>query len=581
MMVWAALAGLTLVLAGLSGNAHAQSAAIAQAAPPVLNPVDRLAPRPAPNLSPSATTPPPVAATGPNAGAEVRVAKVALRGNLALGDAELAAALGGLAGRQVPLSRIEDARLAVLRAYRSADYPFTAVNAGLAPAEAGVEVTFAITEGFVAEVKLEGDIGAAGTQVLRFLDRLVGAKPVSGAMIERALLLASDIPGVTVRGTLRPLTTEPGALHLVAQVEHKTVSGYLNVDNRAYRYVGPWQGLLTFGVNSLTEFGERSELSFFGTPTGAQWFVQGSEEFFLGGSGLRMRLYAGTGVTRPFGKVGANGYQGEAQVGGVSLSYPIFRSRPFNLTAVTALDLFDSTVTTGFGENRTRASLDKIRILRGGMDFQLLDSWVPLLPSATMVGNFRIHNGLNGLGATATNSVTAARSGSNFGFTKATAEIQRTQPLFSPFEQGMVNVQGLFAGQWTDDVLPSAEKFYLGGSRLGRGFYNGQISGDRAWGAAVELQLDTAFELPTEPVIGNGRYTAQWYAFRDVGRTFENLRTDVGRRLSSYGGGVRLVVSDTVQFDAEVAQRVTRRPDGAAADALRETAAIFRTLVRY
>ncbi len=575
MLVRAALMVLTWAVAWAAADA------VAQQAPPVLNPVERLAPRPTPNLGPSATPPPPVATTGPNAGALVRVVKVGLRGNLALGDAELAAATAGLAGQQVPLSRLEDVRLAVLRAYRAADYPFTAVNAGLTPAEGGVEVTFAVTEGFVAEVKLEGDIGAAGTQVLRFLDRLVGQKPVSGAMIERALLLASDVPGVTVRGTLRPLTSEPGALQLVAQVEHKLVSGYLNVDNRGYRYVGPWQGLLTFGVNSLTELGERTELSFFGTPTGAQWFTQGSEEFFLGGSGLRLRFYAGTGITRPFGKVGANGYQGEAQVGGVSLSYPLIRSRPFNLTAVTALDLFDSTVTTGFGDNRSRASLDKIRILRGGMDFQLLDSWVPLLPAATSQGNFRIHNGLNGLGATATNSVTAARAGSNFGFTKATAEIQRTQPLFSPFEQGMVNIQGLFAGQWTDDVLPSAEKFYLGGSRLGRGFYNGQISGDRAWGAAVELQLDTAFEVPSEPVIGNGRFTAQWYAFRDLGRTFENLRTDPNRRLSSYGAGVRLVVSETVQFDAEVAQRITRRPDGAAADPLRETGALFRMLVRY
>jgi hemolysin activation/secretion protein len=561
--------------------ALAIAGAAAQQPPAVLNPVERLAPRPAPSLSPAATTPPPVATTGPNAGALVRVTQVGLRGNLALTDAQLADALAGLAGRQVPLSRLEDVRLAILRAYRSADYPFTAVNAGLTPAEGGVEVTFAVTEGFVAEVKLEGDIGAAGTQVLRFLERLVGVKPVSGARIERALLLSTDVPGVIVRGTLRPLTTEPGALQLVAQVEHKLVSGYLNVDNRAYRYVGPWQGLLTVGVNSLTELGERSELSFFGTPTGAQWFTQGSEEFFLGGSGLRMRVYAGTGITRPFGKVGANGYQGQAEVAGSSLSYPLFRSRPFNLTAVTALDLFNSTVTTGFGDNRTRASLDKIRTLRGGMDFQLLDSWAPLLPAATSQGNFRIHNGLNGLGATATNSVLAARAGSNYGFTKATAEIQRTQPLFSPFEQGMVNLQGLFSGQWTDDVLPSAEKFYLGGSRLGRGFYNGQISGDRAWGTAVELQLDTAFELPTEPVVGNGRYTAQWYAFRDLGRTFENLRTDPARRLSSYGGGVRLVVSDTVQFDAEVAQRITRRPDGAAADPLRETGALFRMLVRY
>ena len=554
---------------------------MAQPAPPVFNPVERLAPQQAPSLGPSVTTPPPVAATGPNAGALLRVAKVTLRGNLALTDADLAGVTTGLAGQEVPLSRIEDTRLALLRAYRAADYPFTAVNAGITPGAEGAELTFAVTEGFVAEVKLEGDIGAAGTQVLRFLQRLVGQRPVSGAMIERALLLASDIPGVKARGTLRPMAAEPGALQLVAQVEHRVVSGYVNVDNRAYRYIGPWQALATVGVNSLTEFGERSEISAFGTPGGAQWFVQGSEEFFLGGSGLRMRLYAGTGVTRPFGKVGANGYQGDAQVGGVALSYPVVRSRPFNLTAVTQFDLFDSTVTTGFGDSRTRSSLDKIRILRGGADFQVLDNWVPLLPAGTTVGNLRVHRGLEFMGATASGSPTAARAGSNFGFTKVNGEVQRTQPLFSPFENGMVNLQGLFAGQWSNDVLPSAEKYFLGGNRLGRGFYSGQIAGDRAWGASVELQLDTAFEVPSEPVIGNGHFTAQWYAFRDIGRTFENLRTDPARHISSYGGGVRLVVSETVQLDAEVARRITRRPDGAAADALRETAAIFRTLVRY
>ena len=480
------------------------------------------------------------------------------------------------------MARIEEARLAIVRAYRTADYPFAAVAAGLAPGPAGVELTFAVTEGFVAEVKLEGDIGPAGTQVLRFLQRTVGDRPISGAALERALLLASDTPGITVRGTLRPLSTEPGALQLVAQVEHRPASGYLNIDNRGYRFVGPWQGLAVVGTNSLTEYGERSEISAFGTPNAHQWFIQGSEEFFLGGSGLRIKIYAGTGITRPYGKVGANGYLGDVTLGGVMLNYPVVRSRPLNLNLMAQFDLFDSAVSTGFGSARTLASEDHVRVFRGGPDWQWLDSiLLPFLPAATVVGNVRAHQGTSILGATANGNALAARAGSNFVFTKVTGEIQRIQPLFSPFENAMVNFQVLAGAQWTRDVLPTAEKYYLGGNRLGRGFYNGQVSGDRAYGVAMEVQLDTSFELPTEPVVGNGRYTAQFYAFRDMGRSVENLPTDPNRRLSSYGGGVRFVISDAVQLDTEVARRVTKRPEGTAADPMRATEALARLLVRY
>ncbi len=554
----------------------------AQQRPPMLNPVERMAPPQVPQLSPAITTPAPVAASGPNAGAQVRVSKVMLRGNTALSAEDLEPALAGLAGQQVSLARIEEARLSVLRAYRRADYPFAAVNAGLTPSPAGVELTFAITEGFVAEVKLEGNIGPAGTQVLRFLNTVVGDRPVTGRAIERALLLASDIPGVTVRGTLRPLSTEPGALQLVAEVSHTLVSGYANIDNRGYRYVGPWQGLLVSGVNSLSQFGERSEVSLFGTPQGAQWFVQGAEDVLLGGgSGLKVRLYAGTGVTRPFGKIGESGYLAEAQLGGIVATYPIIRSRPFNLYAMTQLDIFDSSVYTGFGTARTRASVDHVRTWRNGADISWLDSTLPFLPGATVVGNLRVHQGLHAMGATPSLSPTAARAGSNFGFTKVTAEVQRTQPLFSPFENSMVNLQATIGGQYSRDVLPTAEKYYLGGNRLLRGFYNGQVSGDSAWAFALELQLDTAFEVPSQTIPGNGRYTAQWYVFKDQGRTYQMLPTDPNRRLSSLGGGVRVVASETVQLDAEVAHRVTRNPDGNAAEPLNEVVGIFRMRVRY
>ena len=114
--------------------------------------------------------------TGPGAVAEIQVGTVQVTGAEALSPARLAPATAGLEGSTIPLARIEEARLAILRAYRDAGYPFAAINAGLTrrPAAEGgpvvADLTFAVTEGFVAEVKLDGDIGPAGTQVLRFLN---------------------------------------------------------------------------------------------------------------------------------------------------------------------------------------------------------------------------------------------------------------------------------------------------------------------------------------------------------------------------------------------------------------------------
>lgn len=573
------------------GGALAQTLTQAGPRPPLdpaqRNPVELNRPIPPVRLAPPLEAPTVQAQTGPGAVAEITLGTVRVDGADAVPASTMAPAIAGLAGATVPLARIEEARLAILRVYREAGFPFASINAGLTrrAGSAGVPVvadlSFSITEGYVAEVKLEGDIGPAGTQVLRFLNRLIGQRPISTAAIERALLLAQDVPGVTVRGTLRPLASEPGALLLVAQVERKAYSSYLNLDNRGFRLVGPWQGLTVVGLNSFTEFGERTELSLFGAEGSTQWFAQGSVEAFFGGSGLRLRIYGGSGETRPSGTLRQIGYYGATQVGGVSANYPIIRSRPANLSLVGSLDIFDGVVETGTS-SRDRASRDAIRTLRTGFDGQFLDSVLRFLPAATNLGTIRLSHGITALGATRNGYSLSGRSGAeDFGFTKLSGEVQRTQPIWSPGEGQMISLQGLFAGQWTNDILPQAEKFYLGGNRLGRGYYAGQVTGDRAWGLAAELQYDVGTDLPFNLGIGSNRLAAQFFAFRDIARAVENRPNDANRRLSSWGGGVRIVLSDMVQLDLEGVRREVRRPDGAAADALRETALLFRTLVRF
>ncbi len=575
---------LTLALGlALPGTALAQ-VNIPRPPPPPVDLQERVLPPSAPSLSPRSQPPPPEARRGPGEGQQVAITIATVQGNTALDLADLRPILAPLEGQTVALSQIEQTRLALLGAYRRAGYPFVSVAAALVPGPDGrAELRFAITVGYVAEVRLDGDIGPAGTQVLRFLERVKEERPVSTATVERALLLASDVPGVRVRGVLQPIQGEPGALRLIAQVTRSAVSGYFNVDNRAYNLTGPWEALLVAGLNSFTEFGERSEVTLFGSEQGTQWFTQASVESFVGGSGLRVRVYAGLGNTLPSGQLAQIGYQGETALAGVVASYPVIRSRPANLWAVAQLDMFDSTTYTGVGtaSGRSLAGRDHIRAVRGGFDGQALDTIIPFLPPATNQGGFRAHQGIIEWDATTNDDARATRIGSEFDFTKWTGEYQRIQPLFAPFDGAMLNVQVYTNGQWSTNVLPNAEKYYLGGNRLGRGFYSGQVTGDYGYGYAVELQLDLAYEIPAEPALGNNRGWSQFYLFRDMGWAYQNLDTDADRRLSSWGGGVRTIVADTVQVDVELARRITTQPDGQYSEPLRATQLYFRTLIRF
>ena len=192
---------------------------------------------------------------------------------------------------------IEAARNALLLLYRSHGYLLTNVNARLDPSGA---LRFIVVEGRVVDVKLDGNIGPAGVQVLRFLRHLTDEPILSEAALERWLLLAQDVP--RRHGPRRPppvAPTIPGALTLVAQVSRQAVNGLLAVDNRANRLTGPQEGLLLVDLNSFTQFGERTELSIFHTNGGTQNFGQASEDFFVGGSGLHIRLYGGNGQATP------------------------------------------------------------------------------------------------------------------------------------------------------------------------------------------------------------------------------------------------------------------------------------------
>ena len=556
--------------------------------PPVANPVPqgspipRILPPAPPSVGPGTVIPPPSAPGSEMPNQPVRVTEVAVEGVTAYPQAEIARLADGLIGPAVPLPRIDAVRQSILQRYRGDGYVLTTVSANLSAAG---RLRFVVIEGHIASVKLDGDIGPAGTQVLRFLNRLTEKQPIDAVTLERYLLLAQDVPGVTLRAVLEPSADQPGALNLIAQVSRQPVSGLATIDNRAFSQTGPVEMLGLLDFNSFSEYGEKTEISYYHAFPNSQNFGQASTEFFIGASGLKLRIYAGSGSANPTGTLSAIGYNGITTVFGALASYPVIRSRQQTLNVYLGFDGLESTINSTATGAKAVASYDSLRVLRVGEDYALLDTLLGADRSAINALSARLSQGLPILGATTNGTAqTSPRQGEDTSFTKINFEASRTQTLFYPWDGGSVALMGLFAGQWTSEILPPAEQFYLGGARFTRGYYAGQVPGDKALAATAELQLNTSFELNAFGISGD--VSTQFYVFYDWGETWQNLASDHAAMINSAGGGVRMQITRYTEIDFEGLARFNKFPTGgntpnSGVSALNGAAFYWRVLGRF
>ena len=194
--------------------------------------------------------------------------------------------------------------------------------------------------------------------------------------------------------------------------------------------------------------------------------------------------------------------------------------------------------------------------------------------------------GLPFLGASADrrSAPPSGRLGERIDFWKIDASFSRMQTLFSPWAGASVDLHAAVGGQFTTDVLPTSEEFYLGGSQFTRGYYSGQVTGDKAIYATAELDLNTGINFH---VFGRRVETgAQFYGFYDYGENFQNDQiagqVSANHRLASFGGGVRLGLTRYLELDVEGVHRlVTQLVPVGAGQPLSETAIYWAVTARY
>jgi hemolysin activation/secretion protein len=518
-------------------------------------------------------SPAPEAGAIPPGADRVTVTPVAitLRGGTVYSNEQLAPLIQPLIGKPVPASEIFKLAAAIERKYRDDGYFLSIVRVPPQRVADG-RIVLQVVEGHISNVVVEGTAGPVQEKVHDYLNRLVGISPVRVRDLERYLLLANDLPGVRVKSVLRP-GSEPGASELVGEVTRKPVDMFSQVDNRGSAFAGPAQGTFVPGVNSFTSLGERLEGTFFTTFNSQSVFGQVAASAAIGSEGFRIRGYGGAGYNQPGGALQTIQYQGHITVAGVLGAYPIIRSRDLNWNVAVGGDLYNQTVDAFGGTARLFESYQRAVFLSTDANYR--DEW-----QGVTWGNIRGRKGLPGfMGGSSNTSPLLPRAGMDVGFLKVAGDLARLQRLWT-MESMAFSVLASFGWQYTDSILPANEKYFLGGDRYGRGYYAGEVTGDRAIGGSVELQFDVV--APQGASWPPGGLPVQFYAFYDWGQAWNlapgETPTIVAR---SVGGGVRVKVFEAATIEAEIVRRIDLGVDGAAAAPLWPTAGFVRLTTRF
>ncbi len=461
---------------------------------------------------------------------------ISFEGNKAIPESRLQALAAPYIGRPVTLAQIYELADKVTAAYRAAGYILARAIVPAQKIDNG-HLTLQVVEGFIDGVKIQGDAGGARPYLEAYGRRIQSARPLTAKVLERELLLVSDLTGFQVRSVLTPSASVPGAADLTLVVDSKAVDAFLSVDNRGSKYLGPYeiQGGVFF--NDAFDTGGRLGLNAVVTPDKGPDMAYGAISFDqpIGFDGTRSFTTISYTRTRPGAELSAFDTKGRALNGDTSLSHPFLRSRDFNLIGSLGFSYHDVE-----SDNFAVKPLfsDHIRSVNAAVYVNTLDAW-----GGYTTGSVRITQGLGIFGATRDGSPDKSRADASGSYTRGNFDISRDQPLWDRFSV----LLGASGQTSFGKSLLASEQYSLGGDSYNRAYDPSQITGDSALAGKIEPRwniLDEAGPLSA----------VQLYGFYEGGEVWESHAlpgTPKHETLSSGGAGVRFVVADRVNADVE------------------------------
>ena len=481
--------------------------------------------------------------------------------------AQLAATYAPFMGRDVPISTVCEIRDRAATILRDAGY-IAAVQVPEQRITDGI-IRFQVLMAHLTQVRVRGEATGAETVLAAYLNQLTKRPLFNRYEAERYLLLASDLPGYTVRLTLRPAGTAPG--DVIGDVTVQRLPAYADfiVQNGGSKALGRWGGLLRGQVFGLTGLGDRTSLSVFSTSDfHEQQTIQVGHDMRLGPQGLSLAgtfTYAWARPAVPDAHVLA-----KTLFGTVELAYPFVRRQSQTIRGSVGMDILNQDVWL----DRVKLTSDRLRVgfLRLGIDAvatNFRQGYTAAEPPWHFTSLLELRQGFHGLGATGDCGPAGINclGPGDVPPSRVEGRSDATVIRYTGYGEYRPIPRLTFAlgarGQYAWKPLLSFEEFSAGNYTVGRGYDPGALLGDRGFGTQAEIRYGSRIPLSAR------RPAIEGYAFWDhaLVRNRDKLLPFIGREhLNSVGAGAR-VNWDRFILDAGVAVPLThigplnKRPD--------------------
>lgn len=472
--------------------------------------------------------------------------------------ADLAPAFAEYMGRDVPIATVCEIRDRAATILRDAGY----IAAVEVPEQgiAGGIVHFQVLMAHLVQVRVRGQASGAQTVLAAYLNQLTRRPLFNRFEAERYLLLASDLPGYTVRLTLRPAGTAPGDVIGDVTVERMPAYADFVVQNGGSHELGPWGGLLRAQLFGLTGLGDRTTFSVFSTADfHEQQTIQVGHEMRIGPEGLTLGgsfTYAWARPSIPDAHVLAKTMLGTVEVG-----YPFVRRQATTVRGSLGMDLVDQNVwLDGAALSRDRLRVAFVNLAIDAIPGDIRAPFSAAEPPWHLTGLFELRQGLHALGAShdcGPEGVDCLGVG-DVPPSRLEGSSDATVLRFTGYGELRPMPKLTFAlgarAQYAWKPLLSFEDFSAGNYTVGRGYDPGALLGDSGWGTQAEIRYGSRIPASaTRPAI-------EGYGFWDhasVSHHDSPIISTPREHLDSVGAGAR-VSWDRFMLDAGLAVPLTR-----------------------
>lgn len=405
----------------------------------------------------------------------VPVRQFLFEGNTLLSSEELTLRLSDLASHNLSFSELQQAPRRVMQAYREAGRLAYAFLPEQDVTEGSVRVR--VVEATMGEWVLRQDASVRINE--SEIQHIFRAHQRQGQLIDvkaldRALLLVSDLPGVTTQGSLSEARADHSTRDVWVDVRSTAlVSGDLSMDNSGARSTGRERGLVNMNLNSPLGKGDLS--TFTAMKSEGSTYLRAEASWPVGYRGWRMSLYdahLSYRIVSP--EFLATNAQGTANTLGLSAHYPWLRAPTKNVyvSFQTERKGFDNQA-NGATESQYHSSVIGVAV-SGNLNHVL---------NGVSSGSVSWVSGQLNLNGSPTQSRDAAGAQTAGRFDKLRYTLNHQHIIF-PRLTGYAALQG----QWASKNLDSSEKFILGGESGVRAYPSGEGAGAQGQVANLELR---------------------------------------------------------------------------------------------